>query len=446
MIGRLAVVASVSADAIAFYTLAEWMAAPYKGADEHAVGAWAFLLVALAAFGLPRLCTWYGIEGRLAYTTTIMAALMLLYGIIRLEVMGDLRVWDLGWAADFLTGGGRSSTASGRALFGMILLGGTWLRVSYRATDEIEMEMVPRSIGWGFVLVTALVVIGASSDRSGELARAGALFYAVAVVALACSQLALSGATMGEGRAGTVVSGLLAGTVAVTLVGLVVFGILFAVLAPILGPIIGRIIEAVLTVLLTPVAWVLTRIFEAIFHDSNPLGNLTENAVNQSREAREPGSTSKAAWQQWMTYALRGLALIVIVAVAAGAIALFTRFRRGTGTAPEADARMSIVGSAGDDLRDFFRSLFPRRVPKPVPFASTETTRLYLEVLEQAERDGSARAAGDTPAEFQPTLASRYRDDITEDITRAFEQARYAGREPDSRMVEELRRRWRTVR
>lgn len=446
MIGRLAIAASVSADAIAFYTLAEWMASPYKGADERAVGAWAFLLVALAAFGLPRLCMWYGIEGRVAYGITIVAAMLLLYGIIRLEVMGNLKLWDFGWAADFLTGGGRSSTASGRALVGALLLGGTWLRVSYRATDEIEMEMVPRSVGWGFVLVTALVVLGASSDRSGELARAGALFYTVAVVALACSQLALSGATMGEGRAGTVVSGLLAGMVAVTLVGLGVFGILFAVIAPVLGPIIGRIVEAVLTVLLTPVAWVLTRIFEAIFHDSNPFRNLTESAANQSREARDPGSTSKSAWQQWMTYALRGVALIVIVAVAAGAIAIFTRFRRGTGTAPEADARMSIVGSAGDDLRVFFRSLFPRRASKPTPFASTETTRLYLEVLEQAEQDGAARAAGDTPAEFQPTLASRYQEDISEDITRAFEQARYAGREPDPRMLEELRRRWRTVR
>jgi hypothetical protein len=31
---------------------------------------------------------------------------------------------------------------------------------------------------------------------------------------------------------------------------------------------------------------------------------------------------------------------------------------------------------------------------------------------------------------------------VTDDITKAFEAARYAGREPDARTIEELRRRW----
>ena len=45
-----------------------------------------------------------------------------------------------------------------------------------------------------------------------------------------------------------------------------------------------------------------------------------------------------------------------------------------------------------------------------------------------------------------PELADRYRDDVAEDITRAFESARYGGREFDPRTVAELRERWRSLR
>jgi hypothetical protein len=308
------------------------------------------------------------------------------------------------------------------------------------------MEMIPRSVGWGFIVVTALVVIGAASSRSGEVARAGALFYALAVVALACSQLALSGVTMGDKRAGSVVSALLGGTLAVTLIGLVVFGVVFGVLGPVLRPIIGAAVEGVLTIILTPIAWVLTRIFETILGNANPFPNLAETARGQAQQANQQGDGSHDAWQRIVTFLLRSLALVIILAVASGAVVLFTRFRRRNGGAAAEDAQLTIVGSAGDDIREFFRSLIPRRRTRVPAFASTETTRLYLEVLEQAEKDGAARPAGETATEFQPTLASRYRADVTEDITRAFEQARYAGREPDARTVDELRRRWRTVR
>ncbi|MEP6872292.1 MAG: DUF4129 domain-containing protein, partial [Anaerolineaceae bacterium] len=91
-------------------------------------------------------------------------------------------------------------------------------------------------------------------------------------------------------------------------------------------------------------------------------------------------------------------------------------------------------------------SLFPRRHSRGAPFASTETTRLYLDVLGQAALDGAIREPGETSTEFAPTLANRYRDDVTVDITRAFESARYAGRELDARTLDELRKRWKSVR
>jgi hypothetical protein len=71
---------------------------------------------------------------------------------------------------------------------------------------------------------------------------------------------------------------------------------------------------------------------------------------------------------------------------------------------------------------------------------------LYLDVLSRSERDGHPRGPGETPSEFAPVLTSAYGSPVTDDITRAFEEARYAGREPDERLVHDLHERWKLVR
>ncbi len=89
-----------------------------------------------------------------------------------------------------------------------------------------------------------------------------------------------------------------------------------------------------------------------------------------------------------------------------------------------------------------FKSLFSRkRAPEP-GHATTEATRLYLEVLHKAETAGHQRPAGQTAHEFAPELHETFATPVTDDITAAFEAARYAGREPDARAVEEMRQRW----
>jgi len=444
MISRLAISASLAADALAIYVVAEWMAAGYSGEHQQAPRALAFLFIALAAFTIPRIATWYGLSGSKGYLVTVGLALFVIYAVARLEVAGDLRVWDLTWVSDFIRDAHGTAGTGGRAMIASILFIATWIRVSYRSADEIEMEAIARSAGVGFVIVTSLVVIGAATDRSGEIARGGAVFYAVAVLGLACSQLALSGVTIGEMRAGSVVSTLLAGTAAVSVVALLVFGLVFGVLAPVLGPIIGAVIQAVLTVVLTPVAWVMAKIFEALLRDADPFANLADLARTGAADAKQPGQESQSFLQQAAVYTLRAFALLVILAIVGGGLALFMRFRQRGNAAADPDARMSIAGSAGDDVRAFFRSLFPRRNPPRSSFASTETTRLYLDVLADAEHDGAIREPGETPAEFAPTLVDRYRDSVTQDITTAFESARYAGRELDARSLAELRQRWKS--
>ena len=50
---------------------------------------------------------------------------------------------------------------------------------------------------------------------------------------------------------------------------------------------------------------------------------------------------------------------------------------------------------------------------------------------------------GITAAEFAPELAETFHTPVTDEITAAFQEARYAGRDPDPRTLADLERRWR---
>jgi len=52
-----------------------------------------------------------------------------------------------------------------------------------------------------------------------------------------------------------------------------------------------------------------------------------------------------------------------------------------------------------------------------------------IEVLQRAEATGYPREPGSTPNEFAPTLVTAFHTPVTDEITAAFEQARYAGRD-----------------
>ncbi|MGH7753015.1 MAG: DUF4129 domain-containing protein, partial [Gemmatimonadales bacterium] len=56
---------------------------------------------------------------------------------------------------------------------------------------------------------------------------------------------------------------------------------------------------------------------------------------------------------------------------------------------------------------------------------------------------GHARRPGETPAEFAPVLEDTFHRPVTDEITHAYEQARYAGREPDGAALAALEHRWR---
>jgi hypothetical protein len=368
--------------------------------------------------------------------------LFLIYALVRITTAGDIAVWDLAWIRDFLQSAASTADRGGHAITASVLLLATWARTSLGASDDIEMESFPRSFALPFAFVTAFVVVGAITDRSGEVGRAGAGFYALAIMSLACSQLALSGATFGEMRAGSTAGVILLATGGVAVVGLLVIGLFTAVLGPIVGPVISSGTQWILTIVLTPFAWALTKLFEFLFAGASPFEGLTEATRQTTQDAGKPKPEEHSAAGEAGLFMLRMVALLLFFAVAAAIVTVFVRLQKRRNTAIVDGREVGIAGNFRDDLGSMFRSLFRRPPHREPGYASTEATRLYLEVLGRAESAGHNRPAGETASEFAPELQQAFATPVTDDITRAFEAARYGGREPDPRTVDELRRRW----
>jgi hypothetical protein len=442
MIGRLAILASLLAEGLIFGTLAELLAASYERSDPHAVSAWAFCVVAVAGYGIPRLVEGFELSPRRGYALTGILGVLVIYALLRITLFGDIAVWQIGWIGDFLSDAQSTAEEGGHAIMGGILLIATWARATLRSADEIEMESIPRSVAVPFALVTTFVVLGAATDRSGEVGRVGAAFYVMAILSLVCSQLAMSGATFGELRAGSTAAILLAGTGVLAVVGLLFIALVTSVLGPYIGPVISKATQVTLTIILTPFAWVLTRIFEALFAGANPFPNITQNAAEVSREAGNPDEANPSAASKASLFLMRTVALLVMLAVVALLMTVFVRLRKRSADRLVDGREASAIGDLRTDLGSMYRSLLGRRKPREPGEASTEATRLYLEVLAKAEQSGHGRPTGETAREFAPVLNQTFATPVTDDITKAFEAARYAGREPDARTIEELRRRW----
>ena len=442
MIGRLAILAALLAEGLVFGTVAELLAASYDSSDPHAVSAWAFCFVALSGYGIPRLVEGFDLSPRTGYVLTGVLGTVVIYSLLRITLYGDIAIWQLGWIGDFLSDAQTTAEKGGHTITGAILLIATWARATLRSADEIEMESIPRSVAVPFALVTTFVVLGAVTDRSGEVGRVGAAFYVAAILSLTCSQLAMSGATFGELRAGGTAAVLLAGTAIVAVVGLVIITLVTTVLGPIVGPIISKTVQITLTIILTPFAWVLTALFDALFAGANPFPNITEQVANTSRDAADPSAAEQSQASKVSLFFMRTLALVVMLGVVALLMTVFVRLRKRSADRLLDGRESSAIGDLRTDLGSMFRSLMGRRKAREPGEATTEATRLYLEVLARAEQTGHARPTGETAREFAPVLNQTFATPVTDDITKAFEAARYAGREPDARTIEELRRRW----
>ncbi len=440
MIGAVAVVAALAAEALALYVFAEWVAAGYSS-GRGAVSAAALVIVSLVAYGLPRFAGNFRVSRGARRVATGAVAFLVLYGLMRAEFAGDLAIWDFRWAADFITSMEATAREGSAAAFGGLLLIVMWVRSSLRSENDIDLETVPRAMTWTFMVTTVVIVLGAASDRSGEVARGGAAFYTVAIVALACSQLAQSGATIGDLRAGGVTASLLGATAAATALCVVVFWLVFGLFAEPLGDLLGAVIETTLTIVLTPFAWLLSWVVGALLGDVN-LVQPTQDVISEAGR-REPHG-ERTLFDRLALYGFRTFALVFVLAIIAGAIALAMSLRRRLRPSADRTVEPGTITALPRDPRSLWQALRRRRSAAGAATLAGGVYRLYTEVLDDAARRGRERRLSETPEEFAPKLSDTFHAPVTDEITVAFEEARYAGREPDPYLLADLEQRWRS--
>ncbi len=443
MIAFAALLALLSAESLGVYTLAELIAGAYGSGG--AIGWWAFLLVGFAGYGTPRVADALGLAERRAGSASAVSGLVLIFILVRITYGGA--PWDFHWLTAFIADANTGSRSGGYAILGAILLGITWLRGASRSTDGVDMQLLPRELGFSLAAVTALIVVGAMASRGGEVGRAGAAFYAMAVIALACSQLALSGASLEDREAGEILGTLLGGTALVVVAALAVVTVILGLLGPLIGPPLGSAINLILTIVLTPFAWAMEHLFRALIGNHVEWPKLDPSSLSPAGDVK-PGQESEHNPVE--TGGLVLLRAVLIFAIALGAYGVFrwvTRLRQRGASARSEHLEVAGSGSLRDDIGDVFRGLFRRpRHERPPSARSDRVGRLYRDVLDHSERAGRPRTPSLTPSEFAPELRQAFQAPVTDEITRAFEHARYAGRDPDPALVEELERRWKTVR
>lgn len=442
MMGTLAIVGVIAAEALAIYVVAAWLSVTYAD-GQHAVNGVTLVVITLAAFGLPRFLGNLDIDTRARWALAAFSTWFLLYGALRIEFAGDFALWDFGWVARFLESPSETTDHHGDVLVGALFLIGAWVFGLVRSEADIDLELVPKELGGWFAAVTLVAVLASTASAADDVGRAAGAFYAVGIVALALSQSARSGASIGALRTGGITAVLLGGTLAAVIVCILVFGVLWGPLAPPIGHVLSLLLRGTLLAIFTPLAWVLGQVFGLFIGDAATRPDVIAGLENVVSDASDPEDAELAGPARIAIYAVRALFLIVMVAIVAGIVALVMRLRKRSRTVTGVTATASSTGGGlAADARSLLGRLRPHGRTREVD--GDDAVRLYVAVLDEAERRGHERSPGLTAEEFAPELSQAFQTPVTDEITSAFEQARYAGRQPDPSTVRELERRWRT--
>ncbi len=442
MIGVAALTALLAAEGLAVYTLGELFAS----GGGQTVGWWAFVLVSLTAYGMPRLAEAVAPRSRRSEALVAAAGLLLVYAVLRVGFARDLVLWDLSWVGRFVGGAYGSSSEAFHTVIAGVLLAGLWIHGTRRSADGVEFELLPRQVGLELAGVTAIAVLGVFGDRAGEVGRASAAFYAMAVITLACGQLSLSGVSVDDREAGGIIAALVAGTAAAAVAGVALLTLGLGALGPAVGPPLGAAVDAVLVAVVTPFAWIISWLVHLMLGSHVQWPKIEPPAVVTTDNPKPGGPAHQNLLAVWAVYALRAFLLAALAAGVYGVFRWAARVRQRIRTSDPASPESSASGSLRDDLSAAFRAMFRRGSGAGESRTASRAARLYFDVLAASARAGYPRAPARTPSEFAPELAGAFQSPVTDEITRVFEQARYAGRDPSPEELADLERRWRAVR
>jgi hypothetical protein len=438
----LAVIAALAAEALWASAIAQWIGAGYRP-DQQIVPWPGFLAVAALGFFAASLLSHVDLSRRAWLGAAAMASYVVLYGTLRFIFAGDLALWDFGWVAMFLRDADAAAERGADAFIAALLLVPLWARAAARGSSDVDLESFGRSTLPVMVGAPLTAALGAASSRADAIAATAFAAVAVGVLALTFAQLARSGATFGDLRAGSFAAVLLALVIGSVGAAVVLFGVVYTAAASTIGHAVLDGAVVVLTWLLTPVAWTIERLLNLFRSGEAPLQPPREIARGILGTG-EQASESQGAWG-WLAYVGRASILMLLLAffaaVATAAFRFWGHRARPVGVGPE----VAGSGSLAEDLMGALRRLVGRsegslRARRLHPVAA-----LYLRVLAAGARRGVVRAPGNTPEELREPLRAAVGDPVTDRITDALEAFRYAGRPPDADAVRRLDEEWRVV-
>ncbi len=415
--------------------------------DGAKLSFWTVVAVVLLSYGLARLLGRF--EERDQRTMRLLGvavSLALLYIVLRVEIVGDARLWELGWFADLFLDPLDALEGQAGNVIAVLLLGLAWVYGVSRASREYSFERLLGDMSAWFVFVVVAAIFGPATDAPDSLRWLPVLYLVFALLALALAQLP---STSGERRDSFLqpwalwVGGGIALAAGIASVASLIDPPSFSAIGTGFA-FVGRGVGLVLVVLLTPFFIALTWTFEFLlgwlFAGAEPFtAEPTDTTGLGEPDEEEPG---RASWVKVFNFVARLGALGLLVAVVLLLLWFsFRRSRRDDDDEVREDVDVEAAGPLGG-MRSLFASALDRMRPGGARPRRDAIGRLYTAVLSRAAADGLARPLAATPLEFAPSLDAHFASPLPGAISRAYSTMRYSCRELSPAEAADLASRW----
>jgi len=403
----------------------------------------AVLLAHLLARGLAHL----DVEQTAMRAIGLSASAVLLYAILRVEIAGDIYLWDLAWLADLITdmGGTVEGHSGDVALF--LLLSAVWGYCVARASRPITFERVGGEVGIGLALVLISALFAEEAGAPDAVRWLPAPYLAIALTALAVVHM--SDVSMDRARPFAQAWALWVGgsLLAIAAVAIPTTLIDYEVLAfigdgfALIGKGIGIALVFIFLTPLVGLVWVVEQLFSFLPFEIEGDPITPEEPDNLEEFTEEKDET--ADWQRVFGWVMR--IGVVGAAVAFAVMLLWFAFRRlSSDDEDEVDAREGVAIEEGGGVAALFGNALGRLRGRFGRGAAGRDAigRLYMKMLARAEAQGLARPPSATPLEFAPQLNAHFVSQVPGEVSATYSEARYGGRRLPKENVDALDRRW----
>jgi hypothetical protein len=445
-------VATLAAGALWVYGGTSLAVAAYG--DDASVSIGAAAAVVGLSYGLGRLLQRLHITEPATRFWGAGLSIGLLYLILRIDIVGEPYLWEMGWFADLLSEPGRTLEGHASDVTEVVLLGGAWVRGVVRGAGDLTFDGVLAEVSLGLVVVLLAAAFAPAAGAPGAVHWLPVPYMVASLLALALARLGSVEADRRRPflRVWTLWTG---GSVGV-MGGLALLAAFFD--PPSLETVshslmlAARGVALAVTYLMSPfifsAAWVMEHLIDWIGGGEGvaPEPRDTGQLMGLPEGLQEAEETEPARWSRVLGYVLRSGLVVLAIAVALAVLWFaFRRFprRREDGTEIREEVAFGEAGPLGD-----LRSIFSGALGRLRGRAGGETRgqdavgRLYFSVLRRAAEQGVPRSPAVTPLEFAPRLEEHFNSAIPGAISRAFAEARYGCRPCPQEEVEYLRSHW----